>query len=131
MENQPNSNRQFIALVAPVLTVVSALASLYFMSLASQHQQSILLIAAFTVWLLLPFMGLLWINRTAASWPQRRKTQLHWIMVIVAISSLIVYAFRFRPQNAKPAFTFLVFPFLTWVIIIILLSISRMASSRK
>jgi hypothetical protein len=131
MENQRNSNRQFIGLVAPVFTFVSALASLYFMGLASQHQQSIFLISAFTLWLLLPFVGLLWIHKMAATWPLRQKTQLQWIMVIVAISSLIVYAFRLKPQNAKPAFTFLVFPFVSWVIIIIFLSILRMTSGRK
>jgi hypothetical protein len=131
MKSEHDSNRRFMGLVAPVLIVMSALASLYFIGLAGQHQQSILLIAAFTIWLLLPFIGLLWINKRAASWPLRQKAQLHWIMVIVAISSLIVYAFRLKPQNAKPAFTFLVFPFLSWVIIIIFLSIRRMTFRRK
>ena len=131
MANPGNSNTQFLAIAAPVFTLISALASLYFMAVAGHRQQSIFLILAFTLWLLAPFAGLFWINRRSFTWLPGRRNVLHWFMVILSIGSVIVYGLGLRPHNAKPAFTFLVVPGLSWGIIIALLFLLRKPSGFK
>jgi hypothetical protein len=131
MAHPVSSDNQFLPIIAPVLTVMAAFASIYFMARASQHQQSIFLISAFTFWVLSPFAGLLWINKISASWSSHRKSRIHWLMIIMTIISVIVYSQGLKPQNAKPAFTFLVFPFVSLVMIIAFFFLSRTTSAKK
>lgn len=120
MVRHRSSNKNLLAIAAPVLTVMSAMASLYFMAIAGRRQQSIFLIAVFTLWVMAPFAGMLWINKASQNWPLRRRNQFCLMMVFISISSVIAYSLGIRPQDAKPAFTYLVFPSLSWALIIAL-----------
>lgn len=104
---------------------MGAVGSLYFMFNASRDQQSIILIALFTGWILSPFAGLFLINKFADRWTVTSRVFLYWVMIILTIVSLVAYSGAFNTTDTKNAFVFLVVPLISWLIITIVYLIGR------
>ena len=95
------------------------LGSLAFMGYVGRRNTSQLLIALFTLWVLLPFLGLATGLAASRRWPPRIRTVWYGLTIVVALGSLAAYgdvAVHPRPQ---PAFIFIVVPPATWVLIAI------------
>jgi hypothetical protein len=74
-----------------------------------RHNHSMLLIALFTIWVLLPFVALAWAGV---------KVKL-WVAPAIAIGTLVVYAYvAFGPPRSQPAAAFLLVPALSWLLIL-------------
>lgn len=97
-----------------ITAIAGAIISLWLMFKVGSRQQSILLIIAFTVWVLLPFGMMLLMGRRSRQWnwsdPIRRSLAL--ITIALADISVIIYAYiAFGPSRPQPAFWFMVVPF--------------------
>ena len=123
MTDKKTSNLKLLQTMAMVVAIVGAIGSLYFMFKAGRNQKSILLISLFAVWLLSPFVGLF----LAAKISNRRKIParalIYWLLIILSIGSLVAYSGILASSGTKGAFIFLVAPFTSWVIIVIILLI--------
>ena len=123
MVDKKTSYLNLLQTVAMGIAIVGAIGSLYFMFKAGRNQKSILLIALFTAWVLSPFAGLFLATRTSNRWIIPARAGIYWLMIILAIGSLVVYSGVLIPSGMKGAFIFLVAPFISWVVIVMLISI--------
>src|SRR3954467_11078621 len=93
-------NINFLRTIAIALAVVAAAGSLHFMFNVGCNQKSVLLIVLFTGWVLSPFVGLLIANKIYNRWTASAYASLDWLMIILAIGSLVVYSGAFNtPQT--------------------------------
>ena len=122
MVDKKTSNLNLLRTVALIIMIVGAVGSLYFMFNAGRNQKSILLIVLFTGWVLSPFVGLFLATLSSRIVPARASL---WLMIIVAIASLIAYSGVLIPPGTKTAFIFLVAPFTFWILILIVLVAAR------
>src|SRR5262245_51713402 len=131
MVDKKTGNLNLLQTVAMIVIFVGAIGSLYFMFNAGRNQKSILLIVLFTAWVLSPFVGLflgaIISNRRIVS----ARTSLYLLMIIVVVGSLVAYSGVLTPSGTKGAFVFLVAPFTSWVVIVIVLLISRRRSAKS
>ena len=115
--------------VALTAVVVGALGSVGLMLWVGHRNPSRLLLSLFVIWLLSPFMALLLANMVSKRWSVITRATLYGVMLILTLSSLTFYGdvvWRPRPQ---PAFMFLVVPFVSWLLMTIVVSIAALISS--
>jgi len=117
--------------MAIIFAFIGAMGSLYFMFRAGRNQKSILLMVLFTGWVLSPFLGMLWASKTSNRWVIPARESIYWLMIILAIGSLVAYSGALLPSGTKTAFIFLVAPFTSWVVIVIGILISRRLSAKN
>jgi hypothetical protein len=117
-----------LQIIAMVATWLGALLALYFMYSTAHNQKSMLLIALFTVWVLSPFAGIFMATKAPERWIRPVRTPLYWTMIILAIGAVMVYSGTIKVPHTKPAFIFLVAPFVSWLLII---AVFLIAKSRK
>jgi len=125
MTDKKNSNQRFLGTIVLIVTLVGAVGSLYFMLSASRKQNSIILLALFTAWILSPFVGLFISNKITGRRTAPARASLYWLMVILTISSLVAYSGAFNTPETKNAFIFLIFPLISWFLIAIVFLIAR------
>ena len=131
MVDKKTSNLNLLQTVAIIVAIVGAIGSLYFMFRAGRNQKSIFLMALFTAWVLSPFVGLFLATRTSNRWTIPTNGSLYWLMVILAIGSLVAYSGALTPSGTKGAFIFLVAPFTSWVVILLVFLINRRLSAKS
>lgn len=130
MLDKSTSNRNFFRTTALMVLVVGAIGSLVFMFNAGRNQKSIMLLSLFTVWVLSPFAALFIVNKISNRWTVSMRVLLYWLMIILAIGSLVAYSGILLPQDTKNAFIFLVAPMASWILILIFILIARKISKR-
>ena len=131
MKDKKTSNPNLLQIMAIIFAFIGAIGSLYFMFKAGRNQKSILLIVLFTGWVLSPFLGMLWATKTSNRWIIPARESIYWLMIILAIGSLVAYSGALLPSGTKTAFIFLVAPFTSWVVIVIGILISRRLSAKN
>lgn len=96
---------------------------------AGRRQQSIVLIAMFTIWVLSPFVGLAWGDLRSKHWPILTRATLYVMMLVLPLGSLGIYGadalWRLKPQAS---FVFLVVPPATWLLGAIVIGFAAMRS---
>jgi len=97
---------------------------------AGRNQRSIFLIVLFTIWVISPFMALFVADVIAKRWPIPIRVSLYLLMLFVTLGSLLSYSGAFNPPGTKPAFKFLVVPFVSWLLIVLVIFIAS-SQSRK
>ena len=128
MTDKKDSNQSFLGTIALVAGLVGAVGSLYFMFSAGRKQNSIILLALFTAWTLSPFVGLFISNKISTRWTAPARASLYWLTIILTISSLVAYSGAFNTPATKNAFIFLIFPLISWLLIVIVFLIARKIS---
>jgi len=131
MADKKTSNLDLMQMVAMVVAIIGAIGALYFMFNAGRNQKSILLIVLFTGWVLSPFAGLFLATKIPNRWIIPGRVSLYWLMIILAIGSLVAYSGVLIPSGTKGAFIFLVTPFTSWIVITIVFLISRIRTTRS
>ena len=89
---------------------VGAGASVGLMWATGRRNPSVLLLAMFAVWVLMPYAAILAIERRLDSTGASARTALTSAALIVMLSSIGVYGFAFAAPLAKPAAPFLMLP---------------------
>ncbi len=90
-----------------------------------RNNRSVLLIALFVIWVLSPFIMLLFANKASETWKAGARKALFSLVLVITILSLVGYSGILRPAGARTAFVFLIVPLISWVLIAILLLITR------
>jgi hypothetical protein len=121
----------FLRPIALVIGVVGAVGSLYFMFSASRHQNSTILIALLTAWILSPFVGFFIAYKFSNHWTGTARSSLYWLMIILTFVSLVVYSGAFNSPGTKNAFVFLVVPLISWLLMAIVIGIVRRLSRKN
>src|SRR5262245_21518931 len=75
---------------ALIALIVGGTGSLVFMFRAGQHTPRFLLVL-FTIWVLAPFVALLWANRASKRWSVLTRAALYCVTFIIALNSLAIY----------------------------------------
>jgi hypothetical protein len=126
------SGQKFLRLTALTILLVGAMTSLYFMFNATSSQKSILLLGLFTAWVLSPFMGFIAAERLSKLWTGKVHSWLYPTMIMVTAVSVTFYTGVLTGSYARPAVSFLVIPFISWLMIIaILLKLKRRSGSGR
>ena len=131
MTDKKTSNQNFLRTTALIVALVGAVCSLYFMFSAGRKQNSIILLGLFTAWALSLFVGLFISNKISNSWTVPARRFLYWLIIVLTIGSLIVYSGAFNTPETKNAFIFLIFPMISWFLIVTVFLIARKLSNKN
>lgn len=119
------TNQSALSTVAFISVLIGVLGSLYFMFNVGRENKSVILTGLFTVWVSSPFVGLFMANGLLNHWKVRSRAPFYWLMLVLAVGSLIAYSGILIPPETKPAFIFLIFPLISWFLIMIVFLISQ------
>lgn len=90
-----------------------------------------LLLVLFVLWVLSPFMALVWGNMVSKRWSVVTRATLYTVMLVLALGSLAIYgAVGLRLARARPAAVFLVVPLASWLLLAIVVPIAALISGR-
>lgn len=108
---------------------VGALGSVSLMLVVGHRNESRILLALFTLWVLSPFAALATGLVRSRRWSDLARATLYWVTLVVAAGSLLLYGeVALGAPRAKPAFMFLVVPLASWLLIALAVPIA--AASR-
>jgi len=117
---------------ALVAVVAGAAGSVGFMLRAGRRNPSRLLILGFLIWVLSPFVGLLWADIVSNRWSVVPRATLYGVMLILTLVSLAIYGnVAFGPPRPQAAFSFIVVPAASWLAIAIAVAIGLVNSRRQ
>ena len=131
MTEKISSNQNLLRTTALTVVLLGAVGSLYFMFNVGSNQKSVLLLALFTAWVLSPFVGLFVATKISNRWTVVTRSSLYLLMILLSIGSLVAYSGALTPSGTKPAFIFLVIPFVSWLLIVIVIPIVRRWSRNR
>jgi ACR3 family arsenite efflux pump ArsB len=105
--------------------------SIGFLLTAAQRPQRFLVVL-FVLWVLSPFVAMMLAGRVAKSWPGLARALLYSAMLVLTVGSLASYEYNvLRPRTAQAAFAFVVTPLVSWVLIVVIVSIAALISRRR
>jgi|GEM_PF-1199611 len=117
--------------LALLVTVIGAALSAGLTLYTGRHNPSGTLMTLFVLWVLSPFVALVWAGAASIRWPALARAALYFGMLLIPIASVAVYArVAFGPPLVKTAFAFLVTPLVSWLLIAILVRAGVAASRR-
>lgn len=121
----------FLRAVALIALAVGVIGSLAFMFREGQQTPRFLLVL-FTIWVLAPFVALLWANKVSKHWSVLTRGTLYCVTLIVALGSLAMYGewINVKPPRSANAFLFVVVPPVSLLFIMISVAIASFISGR-
>jgi hypothetical protein len=122
----------FLRTIALVAAMTGALGSVGLMFRASQHPPRVLLVL-FTLWVLSPFMVLLWANLVSKRWSAVTRAALYGTTLIVTLGSLAIYGdlVHLKPAGSPNAFLWVLVPPASGVFAAIVVSVAALLSRRQ
>jgi hypothetical protein len=122
----------FLRAIALIAVLAGAMGSAGLMLHAGRRNDSRILLALFVLWVLFPFMALLWANMVSKRWTVHTRATLYSLMLVLTLCSLANYGkVALGPPRAKPAFVFVVVPAASWLPIAIVVPIAALISGRR
>ena len=128
MTEKISSNQNLFRITALIVVFLGAVVSLYFMFKTGSNQKSVLLLVLFTAWVLSPFAGFFIANKISNRWTGVTRASLYMLMIVLTIGSLVAYSGALTPLETKPAFIFIVTPFVSWFLIVTVIPIAQRLS---
>ena len=121
-----------LRVVALIAVLAGAVGSLGLMLRAGQRTPRLLLVL-FVIWLLSPFVALLWANMISKRWSGVTRATLYCVTLIVALGSLAIYGelVVLKPPGSPNAFLFVVVPPGSWLLMAIVVPIAALISRRR
>jgi hypothetical protein len=109
--------------VALLAAMAGAAGSVGLMFRASQHPPRVLLVL-FTLWVLAPFVALLWAVMVSKRWSAATRTTLHCTTLIITLASLAIYGelVDLKPAGSANAFLWVVVPGASWTFMTMVVS---------
>ena len=134
-ENQGKHEAGFLSVLhgaALVALLVGAVGSVGLMLHVGRRKDSPrLLMALFTIWVLSPFVALVFANIVSKGWSVITRATLYGVMLVLTAGSLAIYGdVALGPLRAKTAFVFVVVPPASWLLIAIVVPIAAVISRR-
>src|SRR5712692_11802923 len=107
----------FLRAAALIAVLAGAAGSVGLMLRAGHRNPSRPLIVLFGLWVLSPFMALVWANVVSRRWSALTRATLYVVMLVITFGSLATCgALVFGPLRAKTGFVFLVVPTASWLL---------------
>jgi len=121
-----------LRLAALIAALAGAAGSVGLMVRVGYRNKSLFLLALFTIWVLSPFMTLVWANVVSKCWPVPARAALYSVMLILTLCSLAVYGdLAYGVPRAQPAAVFLIVPLGSWLVIaLVVLMVGNLFRSR-
>jgi hypothetical protein len=126
-------DRGFLGLlrrVALIAVVAGAIGSVGLMLWVGRRNPSRLLIVLFAIWVLSPFVALLLANMASRRWSVITSATLHSLMLVLTLSSVVIYGNVVLRPRSTPAFVFIVVPLGSWLLMTIVVPIAALISGR-
>ena len=116
---------------ALIALAIGAAGSLGFLLHAGRRTPRFLLIL-FVLWVLSPFVALAWAHVVSKRWSVLTRTTLHGVMLTVALGSLATYAAdALGPPRAKAAVVYLMVPPVSWLVMVVAVSLAALLAARR
>jgi hypothetical protein len=112
-------------IIALVMILIGSVGSIGFTLRAGGNNRSILLVALFVIWVFSPFIALLVANIASKRWTDSARVVFFVLVIILTFGALASYSGVLALAGTKPAFRFLVTPLISWLLIIIVIFLSR------
>ena len=118
--------------VALIAVVGGAVGSVGLMLRAGQRSP-LLLLVLFTIWVLSPFVALLWANMVSKLWSVVTRVTLYCVTLVITLGSLAIYGelVDLRPPGSANAFLFVAVPPITLLLITIVVPMAAFMSGRS
>jgi len=108
-----------------LLCAVAACLSLAFLYLTGRRNPSVLLLLLFTAWVLSPFLALWLAAARSDGWPPAVRTALQGAIIVISVAAPLIYGvIALGPPRPQPAFFFLVVPFASWCLAVLVVGIA-------
>lgn len=117
---------------AALLAVVAGAGGSLGLMLHAGRRTPRLLLVAFVIWVLSPFVALLWASRLSKRWPAVTRAAFYWAAILVSLGSLAVYSemIDLKPAGSANAFLFVAVPPASWVFMMTVVSVAALISGR-
>ena len=117
--------------LALIAAVAGAAGSVGLTLQVGRRNRSLVLMALFVVWVLSPFVAVIWAHVVSRRWSVLNRSILYIAILILTLGSLASYgAVAFGPPRPKPAFVFLVVPLASWLLFAIVVLAAAFLSAR-
>lgn len=117
--------------VAALITVLAgAGGSVGLMLRAGRNNNSRILLVLFAIWVLSPFVALIFADLVSRDWPVLTPSTLYTMMLVLSLGSLAIYGYDAVRPRAKAAFVFVVVPPASWLLIAIVVPVAASTSGR-
>jgi hypothetical protein len=111
--------------------VVAAIGSLVAMFIVGHRQRSIILMVVFAAWVLSPYVALALLDARSRTWGESTRSMLQSGTLLIALGALATYAYVVvRPVASQPASTFIIVPFVSWVVLAVGAAIAAVSARR-
>jgi len=120
-----------LRVAALIAVLAGAGGSVGLMLYVGRHNDSRLLLVLFAIWVLSPFMALLFAHVVSKRWSVLTRATLYGVMLVLTFGSLAIYGdVALGPPRAKTAFVFVVVPPASWLLIAIVAPIAALISGK-
>lgn len=119
--------------VALIAAAVGGAGSVTFLLQAGQRNSSlILLMVLFSIWVLSPFVVLMWAMLRSDRFTEAVRTTLYGAAIGLGLASLAIYSrlIDLKPAGSPNTFLFVAVPPVSWIVIAIALSIAVLRSRK-
>lgn len=117
--------------VALVAAIVGAVGSVGLMLRAGRTTPRFLLVL-FVIWVLSPFVALVWATIISPRWSSLTRATLYGVTLVLTLGSLAIYGGLVkRPAGSANAFLFVVTPPVAWLVIAIAVPLAALISRRR
>jgi hypothetical protein len=114
---------------ALIALLAGATCSVGFMLLAGHQNPSRLLLVLFAIWVLSPFVALVFADIVSKDWSVLTRATLYGVMLVLTVISLGIYGHvALGLPRTKTAFAFVVVPPASWLLIAITTSVAALIS---
>jgi hypothetical protein len=121
----------FLHAAGLIAVLAGAVGSVGLMLHAGRNNPSRLLLVLFALWVLSPFIGLVFANMVSKRWSVLTRASLYTVMLVLTVGTLAAYGVvALGPPRPKTAFVFVVVPPASWLLIGIVLPIAALISRR-
>jgi hypothetical protein len=124
------SNTRLLRFLALFSVIVVAIVSAVYTLRAGSNNKSVLLKILFLGWVLSPFTALVWVELFSKAYLSTAKVRRYFFMLFIALFSAIAYMVKMKLPGSKPAFIFLIVPFVSWILMAVFFLVTRRKSNK-
>jgi hypothetical protein len=106
-----------LRVAASLSAQIAAIVSVAFMLRAAHRNPSVLLLVLMAIWVVAPFVSLLWAIRASHRWQEFARKSLYILTLVIAACALATYTIdALGPPRVKAAAVFVVVPLASWIL---------------
>ena len=116
---------------ALIAVLMGAVGSVGLTLSAGRGRNEDVLVSLMVGWVFAPWAGLALAHVLAKRWLLRTRVTLYWLMLALTLGALAAYVGdTIRNAGSQDAFVFVLVPLVSWVLIVLVLSIAAFAARR-